>query len=1388
VGVSGDCLVKVAAGLSSTSSGSVGASNAVRIAVGDGDAQLVGYDSAGVSTSTPAFTGIDVSDSLDVTFKLSKTGTTAAVTNSALGLVVKDLSGTNREVYAVLNGVDVALDGSVTIQDSATLKMFAKDSSQSFSKTLTNSGANIFDATDNQVTVNFNNLRTAILNENPALNVNVAEDGYYQYKLVVGAAIPVGTLTSSVLSPLPRIAGDQSSGLDLVSLYTDSNINAGDTTALSGGSLIQGHFQINGATGTAQSAMYPASWPGALTLSGTPYTLSQGGTNNQVRLTVDGTNHTVAMASTGEVTTDSFTGVDTSDSVSVTFDLSGSGDASGSLGFAVEDLSGTGRKIYAVLDQVTVTAGTVSVPSNAKLYVYAVKSDSSSVAKIFTNASVNMVDASGSEMTLSLSNLRDNIQSEFIAQGLSSDLSSFASPDGYYSYTILVDDGFPLAYKTATDYSSLPRIPLSTLAGPSLLGTEGYFNNLVVALSAASTSVNNLADAHRIYGEVQINGATQSVSTANAGFSLSVEGLTGTTTTGSDATGTFQVTAAETSSKTYITSTGTETNDATTSNIEVFASVTFSVTDASGTVTIGNTIQLDTGSNNSLTIQGVGINNSFTFASDATDVFTVNSSGVITSVGAGTGTLTITDSTYSNISKTITISVSATALAVTVTDSDWSTNSTTVRKTVTAGETIQVDISANNGVVTASGPVSSAGSGSVTNGVLSWTAPESGAFAGDYTVTVTDPLGLTASIYVTVPYSLKVSSVGGTATDARGMLATEIMQVTAAGAAASTSLTFTVMDSNDSTDTSAFITDSSDSVTADASGTAVAGIDPSDTLTAITTFKVKVSDGSDTDLDSTLSGLTIFPTDAYVFTVTSDGTTALSGATVLATTVNQNDGTPYVAATDASGSAQLNVPKHPVSGSFHTFTVVKDGYVAQNVTPSALSTTVTLTAAVRTISGTVSGLPSTGTKIVTVSAFYDSTTVRVIVADQKLIVGSNDTSGTFSIAMNSSEYDAARSYTLLGRVKGYTPATSALGTLTVDATGTSLDFSSNAITVTADTTAARTTATTKLASIFSGDSNASAIATEIAAAKAVIEPPAVSATTGVEFSFENYSEASLGAETVAALQKIAMSFPPLKLTDASSTITPLVHIPETGGLSSTQAAKLESTPVSFNLSLADGAGTVQTKSTMNAFLQAAYDAGNPVQLCVPRGDISAADILSGTKVIRFADTLEALVDDTLASSVSTSDIVDAGALTGQVCFNVAHLTVFGGGAAIASSAAAAVAGGGGCFIATAAYGSYEAPYVKLLRDFRDQVLLTNGAGQWFVEQYYSYSPPAADWIREREAVKSVVRLALVPLIATSWVILEASLMQQLLVLFGMVGLFLLPGVIRRQRNRVPTAG
>jgi len=92
------------------------------------------------------------------------------------------------------------------------------------------------------------------------------------------------------------------------------------------------------------------------------------------------------------------------------------------------------------------------------------------------------------------------------------------------------------------------------------------------------------------------------------------------------------------------------------------------------------------------------------------------------------------------------------------------------------------------------------------------------------------------------------------------------------------------------------------------------------------------------------------------------------------------------------------------------------------------------------------------------------------------------------------------------------------------------------------------------------------------------------------------------------------------------------------------------------------------------------------------------------------------------------------------------------------------AGSGGCFIATAAYGSYLDPHVKTLRRFRDNHLLTNIAGRHFVKLYYRYSPPAARWLAGRTGLKSVVRVALLPLVAIAWLLVNAGTEAGLLLL------------------------
>ena len=63
----------------------------------------------------------------------------------------------------------------------------------------------------------------------------------------------------------------------------------------------------------------------------------------------------------------------------------------------------------------------------------------------------------------------------------------------------------------------------------------------------------------------------------------------------------------------------------------------------------------------------------------------------------------------------------------------------------------------------------------------------------------------------------------------------------------------------------------------------------------------------------------------------------------------------------------------------------------------------------------------------------------------------------------------------------------------------------------------------------------------------------------------------------------------------------------------------------------------------------------------------------------------------------------------------------------------------GCYIATAVYGSYEAPEVIILRQFRDNTLKKTYLGRWFIKTYYYLSPPVAEKLKNAKFINKFIR-------------------------------------------------
>jgi uncharacterized delta-60 repeat protein len=106
-----------------------------------------------------------------------------------------------------------------------------------------------------------------------------------------------------------------------------------------------------------------------------------------------------------------------------------------------------------------------------------------------------------------------------------------------------------------------------------------------------------------------------------------------------------------------------------------------------------------------------------------------------------------------------------------------------------------------------------------------------------------------------------------------------------------------------------------------------------------------------------------------------------------------------------------------------------------------------------------------------------------------------------------------------------------------------------------------------------------------------------------------------------------------------------------------------------------------------------------------------------------------------------------------------------------------------CSIATAAYGSPLHPYVRVLQDFRDRYLMTSKLGRTLVKFYYKNSPAFAQKIAKHKALKILVQVSLIPLVAFSYLMVCSG---PLIASFSVILIFAVPTffiIYRRKKRR-----
>ena len=182
-------------------------------------------------------------------------------------------------------------------------------------------------------------------------------------------------------------------------------------------------------------------------------------------------------------------------------------------------------------------------------------------------------------------------------------------------------------------------------------------------------------------------------------------------------------------------------------------------------------------------------------------------------------------------------------------------------------------------------------------------------------------------------------------------------------------------------------------------------------------------------------------------------------------------------------------------------------------------------------------------------------------------------------------------------------------------------------------------------------------------------------------------------------------------------------------------------PSSVSISINNGdTSTTSTSVTLNL---SAMDSVGVTGYCAKESSASPSATDSCWTSVTSATNYSATVSFTLSSGDGTKTVyVWFKDSAGNI-----NTTLYSDSIILDTIKSVSSSGGGGCFIAAAAYGSYMADEVKILREFRDKYLLTNSIGRKFVTGfYYRYSPPVAKYIAKYELLKAITRIILTPMV------------------------------------------